>query len=141
MLATHKQALKVFPPRIGLWGRAFGTITKMYASLANFPGTPVDLVLEDKELSLESYGIRGKILYTPGHSPGSTSLLLATGEAFVGDLAVNGLPLRIGPGMSIFGEDVGAIKESYQLLLTKSAKWIYPAHGKPFKADALKKFL
>ncbi len=69
------------------------------------------------------------------------SLLLDTGDAFVGDLAMNGFPMRIGPGMPVFAEDVGAIQESWRLLLTNGAKWIHPAHGKPFKADELEKSL
>lgn len=136
-----EQALKPIPPGISLWGKIFGTILKMYVSLLNFPGTPVDLVLEDKEFSLESYGIHGKVLYTPGHSSGSMSILLDTGDAFVGDSAMNGLPMRIGAGMPVFAEDIGALKESWRLLLTRGAKWIYPAHGKPFKADVLEKLL
>ncbi len=59
----------------------------------------------------------------------------------VGDLAMNGFPYRIGPGMSLWAEDVNAIKESWRLLLARGAKQIYPAHGKPFKAEALKKLL
>ena len=110
-------------------------------SFIDFPGTSVDLVLGDEEYSLESYGIHGKVIYTPGHSSGSMSLLLNTGDAFVGDLAMNGLPLRIGPGMPIFAENVNALKESRRLLLSSGAKQIYPAHGKPFSADALEKLL
>ncbi len=136
-----EQALKPLPPGINLWGKILGVMLKMYLPLVNFPGTPVDLVLEDEEFALESYGIHGKVLYTPGHSSGSMSVLLDTGDAFVGDSATNGLPMRIAPGMSVFAEDVGALRESCRLLLTKGAKRIYPAHGKPFKADALQKVL
>jgi len=136
-----EQALKPLPPGIGLWGKVLGVIMKMYMPLVNFPGTSVDLVLEDKEFPLESYGVHGKALHTPGHSAGSMSLLLDTGEAFVGDLATNGLPMRIGPGMPAFAEDIVAIKVSWRLLLDAGAKWIYPAHGNPFTADVLKKLL
>jgi glyoxylase-like metal-dependent hydrolase (beta-lactamase superfamily II) len=136
-----EQALKPIPPGINLWGKILGVIAKISMLLVNFPATSVDLVLEDKEFPLESYGIHGKVLYTPGHSLGSMSLLLATGDAFVGDLAVNGLPQRIGPGMSVFAEDISAVKESWRLLLNRGARWIYPAHGNPFKADLLEKLL
>jgi len=98
-------------------------------------------VLEDEELSLESYGIRGKVLHTPGHSLGSMSLLLNTGDAFVGDLAQIGLPVIKRPGMPLCAEDVGAVKESWRLLLRRGARWIYPSHGKPFKADVLEKLI
>ena len=98
-------------------------------------------MLEDEEYPLESYGIHGKVIYTPGHSSGSISLLLDTGDAFVGDLAMNVFPTRIGPGMPIFAENVNALKESWRLLLSSGAKQIYPAHGKPFNADVLEKLL
>ena len=57
-------------------------------------------------MSLAGYGIPGKIIYTPGHSMGSVSVLLDNGEAFVGDLAMNEFPLRLSPGLPIFAEDM-----------------------------------
>ena len=68
---------------------------KLYMPLVRIAGTPVDVVLEDEEFSMEPYGIQGRVLHTPGHSPGSMTLLLDSGEAFVGDLAMNGLPMRL----------------------------------------------
>jgi len=136
-----EQALKRMPPGISLWGKVLEALGNMYLSFIDFPGTPVDLVLGDEEYPLESYGIHGKVIYTPGHSSGSMSLLLDTGDAFVGDLAMNGFPFRIGPGMPIFAENVNALIESWRLLLSSGAKQIYPAHGKPFNADVLEKLL
>lgn len=134
-------ALKRVPPGVGLWGKILIAVTKIFTPLVRFPATPADVVLEDEDFPLESYGIRGKVVYTPGHSSGSMSLLLDTGDAFVGDLAMNGLPLRIGPGLPSVAEDIGIVKESCRLLLDRGAKQIYPAHGKPFKAEVLEKLL
>jgi len=137
-----EQGLKPFPPPVNPWGSLLEILIKIrYKSSLNFSGAPVDLALEDGKYPLESYGIQGKILHTPGHSSGSMSLLLDSGEAFVGDLAVNGPPMRIGPNMSVFAEDPAAVKRSWQMLLDNGAKWIYPAHGKPFEADALGKLM
>ena len=44
-----------------------------------------DLVFHEG-ISLEPYGLRGKVLPTPGHTPGSVSLVLASGEALIGDV-------------------------------------------------------
>ena len=44
-----------------------------------------DLVFHEG-ISLEPYGLRGKVLPTPGHTPGSISLVLASGEALIGDV-------------------------------------------------------
>ena len=136
-----EQALKPLPPGIGLWGKILGMMLKMASSQMHFPGTPVDLVLEDEDFSLEPYGIHGKIMYTPGHSSGSMSLLLDTGDAFVGDLVMNGLPMRIGCGMPTFAEDTDAVKKSWRLLLDSGAKQIYCAHGKSFGADKLRELM
>lgn len=136
-----EQALRELPPPIGLWGRALESIVKVLTARVRLIGTPVDLALGDEEFSLEAYGISGRVLHTPGHSPGSMSVLLATGEAFVGDLAMNGFPMRAGPGMPVFGEDPAAVKESWRLLLNEGAKWIYPAHGNPFEAHVFERLL
>lgn len=134
-----EQALKPMPPPVGLWGKIMTVMFKWAMSRLSFPGTPVDLALGDQDFSLENYGINGKVIHTPGHTSGSMSLLLDTGDAFVGDLAMNGLPMRIGAGMPIFAEDTNAIKKSWRSLLNNGAKRIYSAHGKPFPADKLQK--
>jgi len=48
----------------------------------------MDITLGNGDYSLHEFGIPGSIIHTPGHSPGSVSVLLETGEAFVGDLAM-----------------------------------------------------
>ena len=136
-----EQALSPVLPVTSVWGKVWEMILRTYLLFVNFPGTPVDLVLEDAEFSLESYGIHGRVLYTPGHSLGSMSLLLDTGDAFVGDSAMNGLPMRIGPGIPLFAEDLQLLKRSWRLLLDNGAKRVYPAHGKPFEADVLRRLI
>ncbi len=37
-------------------------------------------------IALETYGVKGKVLATPGHTPGSASVVLASGEAIIGDV-------------------------------------------------------
>jgi len=136
-----EQALRPLPPGIGVWGSVLASLMRITASFVRFPTSSVDIALEDTEFLLHPFGINGKVLHTPGHSSGSMSLLLETGEAFVGDLAMNAFPIRIGPGMPIFGDDRNTIKASWKLLLDNGARWIHPAHGNPFSADVLKKAL
>ena len=136
-----EKSLKPLPPAVTLWGRIFAKIMAMFMPLVHFPAADVDIVLGDEELSLSDYGIPGRIIPTPGHSMGSVSVLLETGDAFVGDLAMNGLPMRIGPGLPIFAENLQKVKGSWQVLLEKGAKTVYPAHGKPFSADAIRRAL
>ena len=136
-----EKSLKPLPPAVTLWGRIFAKIMAMFMPLVHVPATNVDLVLGDEELSLADYRVPGRIIPTPGHSMGSVSVLLETGDAFVGDLAMNGLPMRIGPGLPIFAENLQKVKGSWQVLLEKGAKTVYPAHGKPFSADAIRRAL
>jgi glyoxylase-like metal-dependent hydrolase (beta-lactamase superfamily II) len=66
-------------------------------------------------------------------------VLLDSGEAFVGDLAMNRLPLRLSPGLPIFASDMSAVINSWKNLLALGASAVYPAHGAPFPAAVMKK--
>lgn len=133
-----EKSLKPMPPGVTTWGHIFSKIITMFLPLIHIPGTHVDVVLGDEEFPLEEYGIPGKIIYTPGHSSGSVSVLLETGDAFVGDLAMNKFPLRLSAGLPIFAEDWQKVEESWKLLLDQGAKTIYPAHGDSFSADIIR---
>lgn len=98
-----------------------------------------EIEISDDELSLQEYGIDGKILHTPGHSPGSLSLILSTGEAFVSDLLMGGFPKLNGPGKTIFYDDEQVLLNSWKKLLDHNVKIIFPAHGKPFSPNILEK--
>jgi len=136
-----EKSLKPMPPGVTVWGHIFGGIIKMFLPFVKIPATEVDLVLGDEEMSLSDYGIPGKVIHTPGHSSGSVSVLLETGEAFVGDLAMNKFPLRLTPGLPIFAEDLATLKQSWQALLDQGVKTVYPAHGEPFSVDIIQKAL
>jgi len=136
-----EKALKPLPKVLIPWGMLVNLSTRVMAAASRFSGTRVDLILQDDGMSLQAFGISGRVLHTPGHTQGSMSVLLDTGDAFVGDLAMNGLPVRFGPGMPSLGDDPNAVKTSWRLLLDSGARKIYPAHGKPFEADVLRRKL
>lgn len=137
-----ERALMVLPPAVTTWGHVFGTAIKLVAPLLfRFPPAQVDVVLGDEGLSLAEYGIQGRVVHTPGHSAGSVTVLLETGDAFVGCMAQNNLPFRLNPGLPIFAEDLETLKESWRLLLDQGARTIYPSHGNPFPADVMRKAL
>lgn len=145
-LAMHEQekewlekSLKPLPPGVNLWGRIFRGVLKMFMPLIHIPAAKVDIILGDEGMSLAEFGIKGKIVHTPGHSPGSISVVLDGGEAFVGDLAMNKFPLRVNPGLPIFAEDPLKLIESWKMLLDQGVKMIYPSHGGPFPADIIRK--
>jgi glyoxylase-like metal-dependent hydrolase (beta-lactamase superfamily II) len=136
-----EQGYKAVPPAFGRRGQFFRIVALVWTRFVRFRGTPVDIALGDEAFSLEQYGIRGKMLHTPGHSLGSMSLVLDTGDAFVGDLAMTGHPRRPKPGVPMYAEDRGAVKDSWRRLLEHGAKLIHPSHGKPFSAATLEKLL
>ena len=143
-LAMHRaevswleNSLKPLSPGVTVWGKILTAVHRPFMPLIDVPATSVDIVLDDDPRPLQEYGIPGQIIHTPGHSPGSVSLLLESGEAFVGDLAMNRLPLRLSPGLPIFADDRDAVIRSWKTLLERGAEVIYPAHGSPFASSVI----
>jgi glyoxylase-like metal-dependent hydrolase (beta-lactamase superfamily II) len=106
-----------------------------------FPPAEAGFLLDGEDLSLASYGIPGSIVHTPGHTRGSVSVVLDTGEAIVGDLAMNAVPLRFGPGLPVIAEDWPTVLASWRMLLARGVTTVYPAHGKPFPAEVIRRAL
>jgi len=129
------------PPGFTFWGKVIIGAINLYTSNIHIPSFEVDIVAGDEEISLIEYGIPGKVVYTPGHSWGSVSVLLDSGEVFVGDLAMNMLPMRLKPGLALFGDDILLVKKSWRKLQDMGAKTVYPAHGKSFPVEMLYKAL
>jgi len=98
------------------------------------------IVEEDTELPEET-GINGKIIMTPGHCSDSISLLLESGEAFVGDAAMNFLNFCRIHYRPIYIENRKKVFLSWEKILDRGSRVIYPAHGKPFPADRLARSL
>ncbi|MBA4323163.1 MAG: hypothetical protein C0408_10140, partial [Odoribacter sp.] len=106
-----------------------------------FAKPTADILLGEDEMSLTDFGVDGKIIHTPGHTPGSISVLLKTGEAFVGCMAHNGLPFRFSPGLPIYAQDINKVKESWKMLIARGARIIFPGHGSNFPVEIIKKKL
>jgi glyoxylase-like metal-dependent hydrolase (beta-lactamase superfamily II) len=71
---------------------------------------------------LEELNIQGQVISTPGHSDDSVSLVLDSGEAFIGDL----------PPEHLITETNSAAMQSWNELKTKGAIKIYPSHGNEY---------
>ena len=82
---------------------------------------------EESRAFLLKYGIDGEVISTPGHSDDSISLLLDSGELFVGDLnPLYELPLHEGT----------LIGKSWEKLLSKDPKTVYYGHAKAAAVSA-----
>jgi len=96
-----------------------------------------DVVFDDAGLALEEYGVPARIVPTPGHTPGSVSLLFDNGDAIVGDLTMSGPPLVLKPSLAVVAVDPEQMRQSWRHLVDLGARTVYPSHGKPFRVDAL----
>jgi len=104
-------------------------------------GIRSDLTFKD-EFDLRPYGLKAKVIHTPGHTDGSASIVFDNGEAVVGDL-ING---RMGPvgraaTLPFLLSSRKAILSSMKMLLERGVETFYPAHGAACSADAVRKLV
>jgi glyoxylase-like metal-dependent hydrolase (beta-lactamase superfamily II) len=78
------------------------------------------LPLAESRAFLKAIGIDGQVIATPGHSDDSVSLILDSGEAFVGDLT--------SPGAAP-DEHAAAVAASWEAIRTAGGRTIYHAHA------------
>ena len=120
-------------------------MAKLSGGMTSFP--PVILrdedfvVSGDDDLLLRNAGIEGKILYTPGHTKGSISVLLDDGNAFVGDLTSNAFKFTGTKHRPFYIDSTDDLFDSWRKILDQGSKTIHPVHGKPFPAERLQFYL
>jgi glyoxylase-like metal-dependent hydrolase (beta-lactamase superfamily II) len=108
-----------------------------------FAATKVDLVVNDS-LDLKPHGAEAQILSTPGHTPGSISVITAKGEAVVGDLIGGGwllgwlFPRR--PRHHYWIADMDEVRASLKSLFTRAIVNIHVGHGGPLDGMQARKF-
>jgi hydroxyacylglutathione hydrolase len=101
------------------------------------PAFEPDIVFEE-EWRLDEYDIAGRVIHTPGHTPGSVSVLLDSGQAIVGDMVISGfLQLLRWPRLPIIAWDLERNWESLRQLLDLSPHIVYTGHGGPFETEDL----
>jgi len=106
-----------------------------------FPALEPDLQI-DEGFSLREYGLPATVVHTPGHTPGSISILFDDGRAIAGDLmmggSLGGAVHPFDPGYHYFAEDLGQLRGSIRKLLDRGAKTIYLGHGGPLEASRVR---
>lgn len=88
-----------------------------------------------KNIAIE---LGGTIIETPGHSIDSISILFDDGDCIVGDAAANMLQFAGTKYCVIYVCDIDEYYMSWRKIISKNAKQIFPAHGKPFPVEKLK---
>ena len=93
-----------------------------------------DLLLEDGD-DLADYGLEARVIHTPGHTLGSSCLIVEERLGFVGDLLSNtGRPHL----QSLYAEDWSLLRQSYVRLQGTELETVYPGHGRrPVSGKAL----
>jgi len=98
-----------------------------------------DILLKETAMNLPSdTGRNLKVLYTPGHTTDSISLVVDDTYLLCGDLASNFLNWAGASQLTLFNENVAQVYRSWRMVYGYGVKVIVPSHGKPFSADLLK---
>jgi hydroxyacylglutathione hydrolase len=84
-------------------------------------------VLVDERLDLDGCGYNAYILHTPGHSPGSMSVIVDDEIALVGDAMFGIFPWSVFPPFAADSEQMVA---SWGKLLATDCRLFLPAHGR-----------
>ncbi len=80
----------------------------------------------DRGLNLEILGFPGYLVHTPGHSPGSISMIVDDEIALVGDTLFGVFPGSVYPPFAV---DPGLMVASWGRLLETGCRIFLPAHG------------
>jgi hydroxyacylglutathione hydrolase len=95
--------------------------------LGDFETFKPDILLEDNQ-SLQEYGLDATVIHTPGHSKGSISIIMDSGELFSGDIFNGSVE-----GVTTLVDDQSMLDSSVEQLKNLDSESFYPGHGKPFQ--------
>ena len=104
-----------------------------------FSSLNADITMSD-DFDLTPYGVEGKVIHTPGHTPGSVAVIVGK-EAFVGDTAMKFGFLSGKSYKPIIAGDLDEVARSWKKILDEGVETIHPSHGKSFPAMRMKKML
>jgi len=109
------------------WGRVLAWLLPIAERLSPPEPTPPDGTVADGECFAE-LGVSLQVLHTPGHTPGSATLVVDGVHAFVGDLlsTTGGRP----HAQRFLAQDWSQIVASLERLQQTDVRWLYPGHGR-----------
>lgn len=119
-------------------GRLLWALLPLFESYLQPEPTPPDLILDDGD-DLRAYDLDAVVLHTPGHTPGSSCLIVEGRLAFVGDLlSTSGHPHV----QRFFADDWSLIPDSLARLQALRPEWICAGHGRcPLSGETLQRLL
>jgi hydroxyacylglutathione hydrolase len=101
------------------------TVSPFHISLLNYEPCRPD-ILTDQYFDLNNFAINIFIIHTPGHSPGSQSVIVDNEIAIVGDTMFGIFPGSVFPP---FAEDEKEMINSWRKLLQTDCSQFLPSHG------------
>jgi hydroxyacylglutathione hydrolase len=116
-------------------GRVMWPILRQFERLLPHEPTPPDVLLNDGD-DLRAYGLGAVVVHTPGHTPGSTCLLVEGRLAFVGDLLANSILPRV---QRSYAHDWSLIPRSLARVQALDPEWVYPGHGRPLSGERFRR--
>jgi hydroxyacylglutathione hydrolase len=93
-------------------------------------------ILVDSDFDLAGFGFNGRIVHTPGHSPGSVSIIIDDELAFVGDTMFGIFWWTVFPP---FADDATQMVNSWTVLLATKCSIFLPSHGSSKNRTQLQK--
>ncbi|MGC9357895.1 MAG: MBL fold metallo-hydrolase, partial [Anaerolineae bacterium] len=119
-------------PTHWLWKLLSGAFS---ATSRGTPPVEPDIVFEEA-WRLDEYGVAGEVMPTPGHTPGSVSVILDSGEIIVGDMMGRDfLSLRRRAGPPFVAWDLDRNFRSLREVLARHPHTIYVTHGGAFSPE------
>ena len=92
-------------------------------------------LLVDNGSRFDEVGLDARVVHLPGHTPGSSCLLLEKVYAFVGDLIIARPWIH---GQRYFADDWDDVATSLERLKLLGPEMVFPGHGRPFSGARLR---
>ncbi|MBF0548196.1 MAG: MBL fold metallo-hydrolase [Candidatus Riflebacteria bacterium] len=132
-----KNGFSGFPRSFNLVGAFISALVRTFRWLMSFvkappvpSGVEPDITI-DGEYDLKEFGIEGRIIPTPGHTPGAISVLLKQGDIFVGDL-IGSFLKKNQPTLPLWGNSEKQIRQSVKKVMGLCPSMVYPSHVRAF---------
>ncbi len=143
-IAVHQADAPILASGVDRSVRILGPVGALIRLLGDtrFEAISPDVVF-GHTLSLEPFGIEGTVVHTPGHTIGSVSVVLPTGDAVIGDLLMGGsfggriMPSR--PYRHYSAEEPERVARSLALLRRLGVLRLHPGTGDTLHMDVVSK--
>lgn len=124
---------------VGLRGRILAPL------LSHVKFQPHDADVDATEgMRLDEFGVAASVLHTPGHTPGSITVVLDSGPAIVGDVIMGGYAggaIRpVQPHFHYFADDLATAMRSLDRILAAADSQLFVGHGGPLRCEDVRRW-